>query len=314
MTATTLDTWGATSRWADLGGPVHYADFGGPGTGADGGPVPRIVLVHGLGGSHLDWMLVGAQLARHARVLAPDLVGFGLTPVAGRKASVRVNAALLERFVREVAGAPVVLVGNSMGGMISLLTAATHPDAVTGVVGVDAVVPLIPSARVDAIVATGFGVLAVPGLGEKALARHQRATPTALVRGVLNLVCVDPSRVPATLVDAFVRQREQRSGGDGLERAYLQATRSLIGVLGRPRWYRGRLASITAPVMLLTGDRDRLVPHGGAQKLAARHPEWKLVTYPGVGHVPQIEVPGDVVRTVLEWLAERGAQDRRFHR
>jgi pimeloyl-ACP methyl ester carboxylesterase len=301
---TTLETWGATGRTADLDGPVHYADFGGPA----GDDVPRIVLVHGLGGSHLDWMLVGSHLARHARVLAPDLVGFGLTPVAGRRADVRANALLVERFVREVAGGPAVLVGNSMGGMISLLTAAHRPDVVRGVVGVDAVVPLIPSARVEAMVASGFGVLAVPGLGEKALARHQgRATPRGLVRGTLNLVCADPSKVPDDLVDAFVDLTEARRDGDDLHRAYLQATRSLLGVLGRPRWYRRRLASIATPVMLLTGDRDRLVPHGGAQKLAARHPEWKLVTYPGVGHVPQIEAPDAVVGSVLEWVAQTPA-------
>ena len=306
MTATTtLTPWRATSRTADLGGPVHYADFGGP----DGDDVPRIVLVHGLGGSHLDWMLVGSRLAEHARVLAPDLVGFGHTPVAGRAASVHANAVLLERFVREVAGAPAVLVGNSMGGMISLLTAAARPATVTGVVGVDAVVPLIPSARVEPIVATGFGVLAVPGLGERVLARNQsRTSSQAMVRGVLKLVCADPSRVPSDLVDAFVDLREAREHGHGLDRAYLQATRSLLGILSRPRWYRSRLASIGAPVMLLTGDRDRLVPHGGAQRLAARHPEWKLVTYPGVGHVPQIEAPDDVVRSVQAWVAEIGAR------
>jgi pimeloyl-ACP methyl ester carboxylesterase len=312
-TATTLGTWGATSRWTDVGGPVHYADFGGPegASAAADEQVPRIVLVHGLGGSHLDWMLVGAGLARHARVVAPDLVGFGHTPVAGRKASIRAQAALLDRFVREVAGGPALLVGNSMGGMISLLTAAANPRTVTGVVGVDAVVPLIPSARVEPMVATGFGALAVPGVGERLLARNQaRTPPSAMVRGVLRLVCADPSRVPPPLVDALVGLSEERSGRDGLERAYLQATRSLLGVLSRPRWYRRRLASITAPVMLLTGDSDRLVPHGGAQRLAARHPEWKLVTYPGVGHVPQLEVPEDVVRSVVDWLARGRPEER----
>jgi pimeloyl-ACP methyl ester carboxylesterase len=128
-----------------------------------------------------------------------------------------------------------------------------------------------------------------------------------MVRGTLNLVCADPSRIPADLVDAFVAQTETRADGEGLQAAYLQATRSLLGVLGRPRWYRRRLASIGAPVMLLTGDRDRLVPHGGAQRLAARHPEWKLVTYPDVGHVPQLEVPDAVVGSVLEWVAQTPA-------
>ena len=46
------------SRTLDLGGPVHYLDFGGSG--------PTMVLVHGLGGSHLNWMWVGEKLARRA--------------------------------------------------------------------------------------------------------------------------------------------------------------------------------------------------------------------------------------------------------
>src|SRR5512133_1839036 len=113
--------WGGASRTADLGGPVHYVDFGGP-AGA-----PRLVLVHGLGGSHLNWCLLAPRLARPARVLAVDLVGFGLTYPAGRPATVQANAALLDRFVREVAGAPAVLVGNSMGGMVAILTALARP-------------------------------------------------------------------------------------------------------------------------------------------------------------------------------------------
>ena len=62
------------SRTVDLGGPVHFADFGGSG--------PTMVLVHGLGGSHLNWLAVGPALAARARVLAPDLAGFGRTPLA----------------------------------------------------------------------------------------------------------------------------------------------------------------------------------------------------------------------------------------
>src|SRR5204863_477650 len=70
------------SRTLDLDGPVHVADFGGAG--------PTMVLVHGLGGSHANWLAVGPALAAHARVLAPDLPGFGRTPLAGRSAHVAV--------------------------------------------------------------------------------------------------------------------------------------------------------------------------------------------------------------------------------
>src|SRR5262245_36769441 len=64
------------SRVADVGGPVHFIDFGGSG--------PPMVLVHGLGGSAVNWLAVGPALAQRARVVALDLPGFGRTPPAGR--------------------------------------------------------------------------------------------------------------------------------------------------------------------------------------------------------------------------------------
>lgn len=302
MTSSTPGTWGATSRTVDLGGPVHYADFGGPQDG------PRIVLVHGLGGSHLDWCLIGSHLAEQARVVAIDLVAFGLTPVAGRRSSVHANAALLDRFIHEVVGGPALLVGNSMGGMISLLEAAARPGSVAGVVCIAASVPIVRRARVEPIIATAFAAIAVPGVGEKLMTHRQaRMTSRALVRDMLRLCCVDPSRVPSELVEAFVTLRDRRLGFDGLERSYLGAARSLLAVLARPWWYHRRMHEIQVPVLLLSGERDRLVPVGAAERLAAQHPDWRLVTFPDVGHVPQLEVPHEVVAVIRDWLERDGA-------
>jgi len=58
------EPWGGTGHVCDLDGPVHWVDFGGP---ADASP---IVLVHGLGGSHLNWVLVASALAE--RLTNPD--------------------------------------------------------------------------------------------------------------------------------------------------------------------------------------------------------------------------------------------------
>ena len=71
---------------------------------------------------------------------AVDLAGFGLTrPSSGRQPTVQSNADLVARFIDEVVGKPVLLVGNSMGGMISNMVAARHPELVTGVVPFDGV-------------------------------------------------------------------------------------------------------------------------------------------------------------------------------
>ena len=69
--------WGARGYVSDLDGPVHWIEFSpAPGDGQDGTP---IVFVHGLGGSHLNWCLIGPQLAAGRRAVALDLHGFGLT-------------------------------------------------------------------------------------------------------------------------------------------------------------------------------------------------------------------------------------------
>lgn len=109
-----LDTWGGTSRTVDLDGPVHYVDFGGP---ADG---PRVVFVHGLGGSHLNWCLTAERLRPVARVLALDLAGFGLSHPAGRRTTVSANAALLDHAVPEDLVAASVALAEERRGVPGL--------------------------------------------------------------------------------------------------------------------------------------------------------------------------------------------------
>ena len=71
--------WGARGYVTDLDGPVHWIEFS-PGGPTKRRALPPIVFVHGLGGSHLNWCLLGPQLAEGRRAVALDLHGFGLTP------------------------------------------------------------------------------------------------------------------------------------------------------------------------------------------------------------------------------------------
>jgi pimeloyl-ACP methyl ester carboxylesterase len=110
--------------WVDIDGPVHYRDFGGPVRG------PVIVCVHGLAGSAVNWSAIAPLLTSTCRVLAVDLAGHGLTRSAGRSTDVRANRRLLHHFVERLAPTPVILMGNSMGGMIVLPEASAEPDVV----------------------------------------------------------------------------------------------------------------------------------------------------------------------------------------
>src|SRR5580692_7682705 len=172
------------SRWIDLDGPVRYLDFGGP---ADG---PVIVCVHGLGGSAVNWTAIAPLLTSTCRVLAPDLAGHGLTQSLGRGTDVAANRALLHRFITSVTSGPVILMGNSMGGMISLLEASAAPAAVAGLILVDPALPFVP-ARPDPLVTAMFALYLTPGLRRAVQARRGRQVPAELVSSIMRLCCAD---------------------------------------------------------------------------------------------------------------------------
>ena len=287
-----------SSRTVQLGGPVHYVDYGG---NPDG---PAVVLVHGLGGSHLNWDLLAPLLTGTARVVALDLPGFGRSEPGGRKAGVPANVAVLGRFLDEVVREPAVLVGNSMGGMISILTAAERRTSVRGLVLLD---PAIPGPRKapDPLVAQTFAAYAVPLLGERFLRRNRtRKDAVTRVRETLLLCGVDPDAVPPEVIDRSVSLLEERKDVEGMDRAFLAAARSLLRILADPRRYRRAMASIDVPVLLVHGQRDRLVHVAAARDVAARHPHWRYTELPDVGHVPQLQVPARVAQEILGWLAE----------
>ncbi len=180
------------SRTADLGGPVHWVDYGGPVSAA--GDRPTMVLVHGLGGSHLNWDLLAPLLTPHARVVALDLPGFGRSEPGDRRATVHANVSVLDRFLAEVVGGPVVLIGNSMGGMISILATERAGDRVRGVVLLDPAVPG-PRRRLDPLVAGVFAVYAVPGVGERFMwLRRNRQTPLARALACSGSAASTPTR------------------------------------------------------------------------------------------------------------------------
>ena len=286
-----------TSRTVDLDGPVHYVDFGGDCAG------PTVVLVHGLGGSHLNWDLLAPLLRPHARVLALDLPGFGRSEPGERRATVAANVEVLDRFLREVAGGPVVLVGNSMGGMISILATARSPELVSGLVLLN---PAVPGARraLDPLVAVTFALYALPFVGERFLwLRRQRHSPLARVRDMLRLVGVDPDRIPAEVIDRSVTLIEERQDVDGMDKAFLVAARSLLRILARPGQFQAAMAGIDVPVLLVHGDRDRLVPVAAVREVARRHPHWRYRELVDIGHVPQLQVPEAVAEELLRWLA-----------
>jgi pimeloyl-ACP methyl ester carboxylesterase len=290
----------ARSKYVDLDGSTHYLDYGG---NADG---PLIVCVHGLGGAAWNWSALAPRLTDDMRVIAPDLAGHGYSAAAGRRTTVPGNRRLLERFLREVAREPVVLVGNSMGGAISALQAAATPDLVQGVVLVDPALPRPLLSPIDARVAASFAMIALPGLGEAAMARRRRTvTAERIVQETLALCCVDPSRVPAEVVETAIAMAKHRGRDREAGPSFILAARSVVKLLTRPRRLNAALDGIEAPVLLIHGAKDRLVPVRVARSVARAHPDWQLEIAADVGHVPQLEAAAWTADVIRSWLREK---------
>jgi len=266
-------------------------------------------MVHGLGGSAINWLDVGPEIAHEYRALAVDLAGFGQTPLFNRSAAVGANAELVHALIERVIGEPVVLVGNSMGGHIGVLEAAAHPTSITALVLVD---PAIPGAHIHRPDPTMLGMmtaLSIPGLASTLLERRTRELgPERLVKETLSLVCADPSRVSPELVKAHVKLTAERAHlGRQNGRAFLQASRSIGLRMADPRFW-ARVAKVDAPTLLIHGSQDRLIPVAAARELAKRRPDWTLRVLEGVGHVPMMETPGLFMRTIRDWEPYRIAQ------
>jgi pimeloyl-ACP methyl ester carboxylesterase len=283
-------------RWADIDGPVHYVEWSGP-------AAHTFVLVHGLGGSHLNWIRVAPRLAERGRVIVVDLPGFGRSPLAGRRSAMATGRRLLARFIREVATGRAIVVGNSMGGGYAMLVAAFEPEIVSGLVLTSSVFPWAPGGWPSPIVVGGFALYRAPLVGELVVReRYRRVDPESVVRLAFRINAADPSRIPEDVVQAHVAlERERRLDPDGAT-AFVEAARSILALGARPSLTARVLDAVRSPVLVIHGTEDRLVPLAFARAAVDRHPSWRFRFLPGAGHVPQLEAPERWLGAVEEFL------------
>jgi pimeloyl-ACP methyl ester carboxylesterase len=283
-------------KLVDVDGPVHYLDFLGSGD--------PLVMVHGLGGSALNWIDVGPVLAHRHRAVALDLAGFGETPLFERSAAVGANAELVSDFIETLFDQPVNLIGNSMGGHLGVIVAADRPELVKRLILVDPAVPGVHVRRPEPAMIGVMAALSVPWLAETVLARRVRSLgPDELVKQTLALVCADPSRLSPEIVEAHIKlTRERGRLGPQNTRAFIQATRSIGLRMADPRfWVRAR--KVSAPTLVVHGELDRVIPLAAARELVRRVPSWRLKVIDGVGHVPMMETPNLFNHAIKDFLA-----------
>jgi pimeloyl-ACP methyl ester carboxylesterase len=264
-----------------------------------------LLLVHGLGANTVSWLPVGQPLAdrRNGPVIAIDLAGFGYTRSVGSTATIQRNAALVIAALEEF-GAGVV-VGNSMGGAISIKVSAQRPDLVEGLILVNpAIKPAFGSPQWRQ--AWLLSPMMFPQVGARVIrSRARQLGAEGMVDGTLQIVLADPTALDRSVRDEFVTIATERGEYPEAARAYADAASSMFWYLVRNLDRDLGVTLQTRPALMVFGDRDRLVHISSARALGARHPDLDVVILEGIGHAPQLEAPQLFVDVVDEWLRNR---------
>lgn len=283
-------------RTAYVSGPLVYRDYGGEG-------LPPAVMIHGIGGAGLNWMLLAPLLTSRFHVMAPDLPGFGETPLAGRTADLDAQSDLVARFVEDVAGGPALLFGHSMGGMIAMLLGGRRPDLVHHEVLIDPALPRTTSPA-PGLPGTALDILssapALAGGFGRGLVRLRGAH--TMVDESFRLTCVNAAALPAYFVATHVAAEAARMRVAGAYVGYMQAWRWLRDHFRRPAELEVLIRADSVPTLLLHGNQDPVVPAAAAHRLAALQPSWATRFMEGVGHNPNFEAPAETAAATLDWL------------
>ena len=246
---------------------------------------PPVLLLHGFGSSLHSWDQWAALLEADRRVIRLDLPGFGLTGAdpTGDYSDLRA-VALLEGLLDRLGVAQADVVGSSMGGRIAWRFAAERPARVRKLV------LMAP----DGFASAGFTYDRPAGV--PLLMRALPYTlPMPLLRGGVAPAYADA----ASLTESALERYRDMMIAPGVRAAILD--RMATHVLVPPEPFLRRIA---APVLLLWGESDRMVPAAHAADYARELPDSRTVVLPGLGHVPMEEDPARALAPVTAFLGE----------
>jgi len=237
-----------------------------------GGTGEPLVLVHGLGSSALDFALLMPALAKHHRIYALDLLGYGASDRPDIDYSVGIQTGVVRQFVDTLGLNQVGLAGFSMGGWIALEFTAQSPDRVRRLV-------LLDSA----------GMKFTPTFDVQLLSPYTMAEVRALER----LLTPNAERIPAFVTRDLLRMLRQ-------ERWIIQHT--VANMMTGRDVLDGKLADVRMPVLLIWGKEDVLTPLSVAEEMHREMPQSVLVVLDGCGHVTPLECHDPVLAEMQRFL------------
>jgi pimeloyl-ACP methyl ester carboxylesterase len=276
-----------------------------PATSAGAEPA---LYVHGLGGSSQNWTDLAGLLADRLDGQAVDLPGFGNSAPA-RRYTLPAFANWLIRYIEHSGRGPVHLVGNSLGGAISVRVAGLRPDLVRTLTLVSPAMPFLNPRK--SLQGRLVPLLAIPRVERFALRQMTSVAPEEMALQVLAACVADVTRVGEQRRQEAVEELRERYAAEHYAAAHLRSLRGLVISFLRAYlpgsgslWRLAR--RIEAPTLVIGGDQDQLIDVRVAPQVARLIQDSRLLMLDGVGHVAQIEVPRMVARAVAGLLDESG--------
>jgi len=275
---------------------IFYYDAKPNGDPPDGGPVPVLVLIHGLGDEADSWRhLIPLLNSEGFRVLALDLPGFGRS-VAGW-ISLKNHAAAVLRLLEAVeikTEDPVFLVGNSLGALVAETAAFKKPGLVKGLILLDGSIPGGPAK---------VGLLALAKLlFSRKWYRAYRANPEGAWLSLYTYYA-DLDSMPEADKD-FLRERVMaRVNSFSQEQAFFATQRSLVWAFGAGfPGYARKIRQFKGKIALLWGEKDRIMPLSTAEPFKTLRNDIELRIVSGAGHLPQQEKPAETAKFITEFV------------
>ena len=271
-----------------------------------------VLFVHGMSGAATNWTDLMAELAPDFDCAALDLPGSGFSPPPRKIAgySVSAQAGTVTRLIEALASdsehgqaGRVHLVGNSMGGAVSVRVAARRPDLVKTLTLIS---PALPDLKVRRSV-LHFPLLGLPFVGERLVRQWSLRFPVEnRVAGVFDMCFADPSRLHPDRLAAEVEALRRRDALSHEPASLVGAARTLVGETLRPAplslWRAA--GRVTAPCLVLFGAGDRLVHPRLAVRATRVFRDARVLVLPDTGHLAQMERPGAVAALFREMVAE----------
>ncbi|MCP9473064.1 MAG: alpha/beta fold hydrolase [Nitrospira sp.] len=253
----------------------------------DVGTGPPLFLIHGFGGSMWQWEHQQRELARHFRVITPDLPGFGLSDKPDIEYRPDQLVDFFTRFMDALHISRATLIGNSMGAGLAMAVALDHPERVEKLVLIGGLPRDIRAKLTSPIVKRTLDTHAPPWL----ISLGNRLFGGWMITPVLEELVYDRSLITPAVLERSNRNRRL----PGIIKPML-AMKQALGL-----WESGyalRLDTIRHPTLIIWGEEDRVFPSSVGHELHRLIEGSQLQTIPFAGHIPQWERP-DLVNELL---------------